>query len=405
MSAKKAARGRVLRFDRPWMNGAVLTANGAPVSNVANAIRAIRSEMPNHFIYDEMRREVMVRRNLTGDTPVRPRALTDICITRTQERLQAIGLGRLSADVAAQAIRAVADEHRLHPVRDAMDALQWDGTPRLETFPSVYLGAEQSDYTRAVGTMFFISMVARIHEPGCKVDHMLILEGAQGIAKSTACQIIGGNYYSDGMPDVNSKDASLHVKDKMLIEIGEMHALSKADTARVKEFITRRVERYRPSYGRCEVTEPRQCVFIGTTNKETYLQDETGGRRFWPIKTARVDLHALKRDRDQLFAEAMHLYRSGAKWWPERDFERQHIAPQQAARFEVDAWEEPIANYLATVSRTTIGAVAGVALSMTHRQVGTADQRRIARTLEHLGWQRCKRASDTRSWEPKRNDA
>lgn len=405
MSAKKAARARVVRLDRPWLNGAILSATGQPVANVANAMRALRAEMPSHFAFDEMRREVVVRRNIVGGAVISPRTLTDICITRTQERLQGLGLHRLGADVAAQAIRAIADENRFHPLIDEWSTLRWDGTPRLKGFAHRYLGAELSEYTQSIGTMFFIGMVARIYEPGCKSDHMVIFEGAQGLSKSTACQIIGGDYYSDSMPDVSSKDASLHIKDKMLIEIGELHALSKADTTRIKEFITRRVERYRPSYGRCEVEEPRQCTFIGTTNKDNYLRDETGGRRFWPIYTTRIDLDGLARDRDQLFAEAVHRYRRGEQWWPDRAFERQQIAPQQEARYEADAWEQPIADYLATVSRTTIGDVASAALSMTHKQVGTADQRRIGAAMERLGWKRGKRTEKGRFWEPVRPDA
>jgi predicted P-loop ATPase len=177
-----------------------------------------------------------------------------------------------------------------------------------------------------------------------------------------------------------------------------MHAMSRAEATQLKAFITRAIERYRPSYGRKEVIEPRQCVFVGTTNKGIYLRDETGGRRFWPIKAGIIDIDALIRDRDQLFAEAVVRYRKGEPWWPDKDFEREHIMPQQAERYEADVWEDNIREYVEPKIRVTVGEVGRHALGIETARIGTHDQHRITAALEQLGWKRQPQSWDGKRW-------
>jgi predicted P-loop ATPase len=393
-------RAKLQQNEPAWLANCVLGETGKPLAVLANALAALRSEMPDAFAYDEMLCAPLLMQALEHGLPdFTPRAITDVDVGIVQERLQHFGLKRLSKDVAHQAVDVRAHERQFHPVQDYLNGLQWDATARLANFFPCYFGAEATAYAQTIGYMFLVSMVARILKPGCKADYMVVLEGPQGTLKSTACSILGGRWFSDNLPDITAgKDASQHLRGKWLIEVSEMHAMGRAEATLLKAFITRPHERYRPSYGRNEVIEPRQCIFVGTTNRDAYLRDETGGRRFWPVTTGIIDSDALVRDRDQLFAEAVQLYRKGAKWWPNKDFEREHIVPEQAARYEADAWQETIVVYLETKSRVTIGQVAREALGIETPRIGTAEQRRIAAALEQLGWKRLKKDWQGKRW-------
>jgi predicted P-loop ATPase len=327
-------------------------------------------------------------------------------VTQIQEYLQHACLHWLAKDATHSAVDLRASERPFHPVRDYLASVRWDGKLRIGSWLSKYLGVEPTPYASAIGRMFLVSMVARIYRPGCQADYMLILEGQQGEKKSTACKVLGGNWFSDNLPDVTGgKDVSQHLRGKWLIEVSEMHAMSRAEAAQLKAFVTRTDERYRPPYGRKEVIEPRQCAFVGTTNKGAYLRDETGGRRFWPVITGKIDIEALLRDRDQLFAEGVHAFHNGEAWWPDRDFEAEHIKREQEARYEADAWEEPISEWLEAQERVTVIEIARRALGMETQRVGTVDQRRITAILERCGWVRGPRTKRARYYVKVRDGA
>ena len=378
-----------------------ITQNGRPMSTLVNIMIALRNDptVKGALAYDEMLRAPMLMHACDDDPDFSPRPVTDADVGHLQEWLQAAGLRTVGAVMAHQAVELRGNECAYHPVRDYLEALAWDGRPRLATWLNVYLGAEATLYVEAIGSMFFVAMVARIFQPGCQSDYMLVLEGPQGEVKSSACRVLGGVYFSDHLPDIASggKDVSQHLRGKWLIEVTEMHAMGRAETSLLKAFITRTVERYRPPWGRAEVMEPRQCLFVGTTNKSAYLRDETGGRRFWPVMCGKIDIEALTKDRDELFAEAVTLYRNGAHWWPSREFEREHIAPQQEDRFEADVWEEKITEFLRLKDKVTVGEVAREALFLDTPKIGRTDQHRITAVLDHLRWQR-KRDGKGRWW-------
>lgn len=389
--------------DESWWGVCILSDNGKPIPNLANVVAGLRVLWPQHLAFDEMARVSVLRRPLGEEHEPRDVPVTDYHVSVFQELFQHRGLSRLSRDVTHQAVEQRSRECSFHPVRNYLEdcADNWDGVDRLTRFAAVYLGAEDTPYTQRVARMFLISMVARIFEPGCKVDYMPVLEGPQGAAKSSVCRVLGGKYFSDALPDIDKagKDISIHLRGKWLIEVSEMHAMNRAEAAQLKAFITRPVEQFRPPHGRLEVIEPRQCVFIGTTNKDAYLRDDTGGRRFWPIICGAIDPAALARDRDQIFGEAVHRFRSGEQWWPDRDFEREHIQPEQDARYEVDAWEYAIEEYVRNRTRVTIGEVASGALQIETKRLGRAEQNRIKSAITRLGFQQGHRTNAARYWE------
>ena len=386
-----------------WFQSAVEDERGRILANLANAATALRSapELREAFSYDELAHQIIVDRDLplaegaeSRAAAAPPRPFSDADASQVQEWLQRGGLPKIGRETVHQAIGLRAQERAFHPVREYLDALAWDGVARLDGWLARYMRADPTPYVSAIGRMFMIAAVARIVQPGAKCDYVLVFEGEQGAGKSRACATLGAPWFSDSLPDVTrDKDAAQHLRGKWIVEISELSALGRAEAEALKSFISRPVERYRPPYGREEVVEPRQCVFIGTTNRSTYLGDDTGGRRFWPVRVGMIDNAALAADRDQLFAEAVAAFRDGAQWWPDADFEREHIRPQQEERFEADAWEAAIERFLADRKRVQVSEVARDALFIETAKIGTKEQRRIAAVLSRLGW------TSTKDWQ------
>jgi predicted P-loop ATPase len=211
----------------------------------------------------------------------------------------------------------VAQDTPYHPVREYLKALKWDGTPRLQIWLAEYLGAEADPvYLAAVGRKFLISAVARVIQPGCQVDHMLVLEGPQDLGKSRTARALARypEWFTDDMPDIHDKDAALQLSGRWIVELAELAALRRSELEGMKAFITRPVDVFRPPYARRTVGVPRQSVFVGTTNEAHYLRDPTGNRRFWPVPCSLIDIDALECDRDQLWAEALHALHAGEAW-------------------------------------------------------------------------------------------
>ena len=232
---------------------------------------------------------------------------------------------------------------------------------------------------------------------------MAILEGPQGIRKSTALRTIAGEYFTDELADLGSKDAAMQARGVWIIELSEVDNLSHAEVARIKAFMSRTTDRFRPPYGMRLVESPRQCVFAGTVNHGTYLRDETGGRRFWPIACGRIDVHALAGDRDQLWAEAKVRFESGCVWWLDSPDLVQLASDQQEARYEGDPWEEVVGPWLESKQTTATSEVLEKCINKPQAQWTQTDKIRAARCLRSQGWVRYRERQGNRlEWRYRR---
>jgi len=380
-----------------------------------------------YFMWDAMAQGVV------GGTDCKP--LTDIDVLDCHRWLAEQGLRRMSDHGVRSAILHVADKRQFNPLTQWLEELKWDGIPRLKNWTSWVLGTDDDDYHNMAGAMFLRSMIARAVWPGCKADYMLVLEGEQRKLKSTVCEVLAGGdifgprYFSDNLPDIAGDHVRVaqHLRGKWLIEISEMHAFSRAEQSRLKQWLSSKEEKYTPKYGRSEVTEPRTVVPIGTTNKQNYLRDETGGSRYWPIHCGDIRLADLKKWYPQLMAEAyQEVVREKRAWWPPAEAEEKFFQPQQDARYDGDMWETLIADWdfctpeLDAAGRTATGdnagrklvyppyylsAIAFGALGKPPGQFSKAEEMRLAKTLEYMGWTRVSRTKQGIPWRPPADSA
>lgn len=316
-----------------------------------------------------------------------------------EEHMLGVGLGAIEG-----AINVTAKASAFHPVRDYLSNLKWDGEPRIAKLLPTYFGAADNDYTRGVGKRWMISAVARAFEPGCQVDCAIILEGPQGIGKSTGLRSLvpSGKWYSDTGINMGEKDGFQSLRSVWIVGLDELDSLKRSEVTKTKTFISSRVDRYRPSFGRRAKDFPRQCVFVGSTNECEYFVDSTGNRRFWPVRVEHtIPTFAIVRDRDQLWAEAVVCYRAGQPWHIDTEELRVACEAQQAERVQGDPWEEVIGRWLdhphtaETLRPFAIGEegvltydILKHALGKKPEHVTKFDQMRVAQVLRTLGYDR-----------------
>ncbi len=335
------------------------------------------------LFYDDFSGDVLKRR-----LPPFPNAKLgewmDIDSSKTHVWLEEqFDLEKLSTGMVDEAISIVADLHSIHAIKEHLEPLQWDGHYRLKTWLLRYLGAADTPVHRFIGQAWMVGAVKRIYEPGCQFDNVLVLEGRQGARKTTALRVLGGAWHAESITDVGSKDSLQTLRGKWIIEFSELDALGRVESSRIKQHISATNDVYRPSYGRRSITVLRQNVFAASCNPEKYLRDETGSRRFWPVRCGTIDIDALRQDVDQLWAEAVQLYRQGEQTWATP--EMTYLTEAQEERFQEDPWEEPIMEFTYGKREVLISDVLGHLRVELPKQT-QSDKNRVAKILGRLGY-------------------
>jgi predicted P-loop ATPase len=351
-------------------------------ATLKNAVRTITENDLVNIWFDDF-----LRRQMTGDPAREWTDSDDLELTITLQGVR--GFSRIGLDIVRNAATAIAFRNRRNCVRDWLDSLKCDGEFRIHALFEDHFGADGTAYTTAASKNFWISMVARVYRPGCQVDHVVVLEGSQGIGKSSALRIIGGNWFCEQHESaMNAKAFAEIIQGNLLVEISEMDSFNRTEVTRVKQTITNRDDRYRESYAHRAERHPRQCVFVGTTNRSDWHKDETGGRRFWPIAcNGEIDLAAIQANRSQFFAEAVHRFKAGETWW---EMPAEETLAEQEKRYNEDPWMEFIQPFLLTKEKTTMTEVMADCLNIEPARMTKRDQMRVAACFHKLGWERGK---------------
>ena len=382
----------------------ILTEKGVIRDLVANAVTFLerREELNGHLRFNTFSSLIEL-----SDLPWDPcdwRPLEDhdhLCLGTHAQRSEVV----VKQTNCFDAMRVVAVRNPHHPVTTYLDSLKWDGTPRLDDWLFTYMGVVQDNhdgeasdrdsYIRAIGAKCLISAVARVYEPGCQADHMLVLEGPQGVGKSSAAAILGGEWFADQIADLHNKDSSQDLRGKWIFEMPELFAFRGKELERVKAYVSRRSDHYRASYGRATGDYPRQNVFIGTTNESEYLHDHTGNRRFWPAFCKHeINLADLRKNRDQLWAEACQRYRANEPWHIKDPGVQATAVLEQKDRVLSDSWEDIIATHVSGRSESSVRDIWVNALFGKIGDLTRANEMRISAACKHLGFERARGGRD-----------
>lgn len=389
------------------------TETGAPYKTLGNVILILRHDAAlaglltlNEFTHTmELTRSPPMPEAEDRELPgPYPRQWTAADETLILAYIQKHWMGAATESMVRAAMTAVASMQSIHPVRDWLDTLQWDSVPRLDTWLIRAFGAADTDLNRDIGKKILLAAVRRVRQPGCKFDFLAVLEGDQGMGKSTGLAVLfSQEWFSDSLTsDLAHKDAAINLVGVWCMEIAEIDHLIRNSVETIKAFLARAVDKYRPPFGRADVSRPRQGILVGTTNSKTYLRDETGNRRFWPVSCAYVDLEWITEAREQLWAEAAAREAAGEPIWLDEYSSQQEAVQAQKDRLLEDVWAEKIAAYVFHLNHVTTPDILSTCLDIPTKDQGRGQQMRVAAVLTNLGWKNTTFKNDgktARRWE------
>lgn len=321
-------------YNDEWKAELEYTKSGKLLCNIANIILILENDpaLAGHIVHDLFTGMDSAKDGLPWNKNANQWTDTDDANLRVwlEKRYDITGKEKI-----ADALTAVLTRHSYHPIRDYLNGLTWDGVPRLDRIIIDYMGAEDSELNRAMSRKHFVAAVARVFNPGCKYDYCLIMSGAEGIGKSTLLRVMGGKWFNDSITTLEGKEGMEQLRRAWVVELGELSSIKRSDVEQVKAHLSKQVDIYRAAYARRVLEHPRQCVFCGTTNEALFLKGDTGNRRFWVIPVVaelrkyRDWSEAIRRDRDQLWAEAVHYYKQGEPLYLSEELEAQAKQRQQ----------------------------------------------------------------------------
>lgn len=380
------AVGQRETFSKVWVDLGLAATKAGAVANVDNVLRVLenRTEFKNLVWFDEFHNKVFTQMDFqTWDELDKPRAWRPVDSLYLLSFMQRhLGMTKITEGMVNQAISVHAHSHVRNEPQDWMKKLEWDKVPRVDGFFAACFGADVNEYTGAVSKNFWIAMVARIMEPGCQVDNMVILEGGQGAFKSSALRLLGGKWSMEAQGTIFGKEFPISLQGRSLVIINEWDKFKKTDVALLKDIISTPVDSYRPLYEQQNADHGRTCIFIATTNKNEYLTDPTGARRYWPLRTGPINKILIAQIREQCYAEALFRYRSGESWW---EMPASAKAEQDERRV-ADEWEELVAEYTGAMTEVTALDIAENKLKIPYQNINGETKRRIGDCLRVLGW-------------------
>lgn len=371
--------------------GLVLNQKQRPYPNELNLIKIIThwDKLSRDFIWFDEFHQKLFTKGINGDEDKKEWSEFDILplLIKIQSELKIHQINKNTLnDVVLN--YAYNPENVRNEAVEYLQSLEWDGVSRVDKFFIDYYGSEDNEYTRAIGKNLLIGITARIVKPGCKLDTMVVIEGAQGIKKSTSLKyLVGQDWYAETNISPDSKDFYMQLQGKAIVEIGELNSFGKAEITSIKQMLSCQSDRFRVPFGKTMKDYPRQCVFAGTTNDSTYLKDTTGNRRFWPVRATNIDTDKIIQDRDQLFAESYYRFKQGESWWevPQLIAEKEQDTRLMALE---DEWYDLVKDFIEGRSRVKIREIAQhKELNLENKDINRIIQLRIAGILKALGWE------------------